>query len=162
MRNPICALLLATLPLAACAQSEPLPTSASQAEPVAEGVPDTLAGEYRVAGIDGEEVSGGIGIALTITDNQIWFEPRCAGFSWTYSYADGDLTTDRPEKARSDQRTADGMIVARRIRPTCRIAVHPEQQRLANALDGVTEARRTPSNAIELVGEGHSVTLFSQ
>jgi hypothetical protein len=48
------------------------------------------------------------------------------------------------------------------MRPTCRIAVHPEQRRLADALDGVIEARRTPSNGIELRGEEHSVLLYTQ
>jgi hypothetical protein len=149
--------MLAALGLAACMPSEPLSGSASGAA-VSEAAPEALAGQYRVAGIDGEEVSGGIGIALTITDAMIWFEPRCAGFSWTYSYADGALATDRPEKPRSD----DAPYVAQRMRPTCRIAVHPEQRRLADALDGVIEARRTPSNGIELRGEEHSVLLYTQ
>lgn len=162
MRNALCVLLLVSLPLSACAPTEPpsgsLPEADTLAEPGAEAAPGALAGEYRVAAIDGSEVSGGIGIALTVTDRLIWFEPRCAGFSWTYSYADGALTTDRPEKARS----AEGPYVARITRPTCRIAVHPEQRRLAEALDGVSEVRKTPSNGIELSGEEHSVLLFTQ
>lgn len=120
--------------------------------------PVSLAGEYRVAGIDGSEVGGNIGIALSITDKTIWFEPRCAGFSWTYTYSDGVLATDRPQKPRK----TDGGLVAGVPAPTCRIAVHPEQQRLATALDTVTRAERTPSNGIELTGGGHSVTLYSQ
>lgn len=118
----------------------------------------SLAGEYRVAGIDGTEVGGGIGIALTVTDKLIWFDPRCAGFNWTYTFADGKLATDRPQKPRP----AGGPYVAGPMVPVCKIGVHPEQQRLANALDAVTEARRTPSNGIELTGGGHSVTLYSQ
>lgn len=116
----------------------------------------TLKGEYRVAGIDGDEVRSGI--ALTIEDRMIAFDPRCAGFTWTYTYADGELTTDRPEKPR----TAGGPFVARPMRPTCRIAVQPEQRSLANALDAVTKAVRTPSNGIELSGGGHSVLLYTQ
>ena len=117
-----------------------------------------LTGEYRVAGIDGTEVGGGIGIALTVTDKLIWFDPRCAGFNWTYTFADGKLTTDRPQKPRPAGAPYTATISA----PVCKIGVHPEQQRLATALDAVTKAERTPSNGIELTGGGHSVTLYSQ
>ena len=120
--------------------------------------PVSLAGEYRVAGIDGSEVGGGIGLALSVTDTLIWFDPRCAGFNWTYTYSGGRLMTDRPQKPRPP----GGPLVAGPGAATCRIAVHPEQQRLATALDAVTNAVRTPSNGIELTGGGHSVTLYSQ
>ncbi|MEE4200974.1 hypothetical protein [Erythrobacter sp.] len=117
-----------------------------------------LPGEYRVAGIDGAEVSGGIGIALTITDQLIRFDPTCAGFSWTYTYEAGALRTDRPEKPREPGAPYTASIK----RPTCRIAVHPEQRRLAAALDAVSEVARTEDNALVLSGGGHSVTLFTQ
>lgn len=118
----------------------------------------TLAGEYRVAAIDGTEIGDGIGLALTVTDKLIWFDPRCAGFNWTYTYTDGRLITDRPLKPRPP----GGPLVARPNVPVCRIGVHPEQQRLATAIDAVTEAWRTPTGGIELNGGGHSVTLYSQ
>ncbi|MFU7527345.1 hypothetical protein ACM64M_02320 [Qipengyuania sp. ASV99] len=150
------ALLLGSLPLAACqpadALSGALPTAASWP------IPATLTGEYRVAAIDGQEVGGGIGIALTVTDSMIWFDPRCAGFSWTYAYSGGALTMERPERSRFE----GGPYVASRMRPTCRIAVHPEQQRLAAALDAAARAQKVPSNGIELSGGGHSVTLYAQ
>lgn len=156
MRHILASLAFVSLPLiSACQQADALAGAAPvQAAPA----PVSLAGEYRVAAIDGSEVGGGIGIALTVTERQIWFDPRCAGFSWSYSYADGALTTERPEKPNAD----DGSLVARPVRPVCRIAVHPEQQRLAEALDAVTTATTTPSNALELSGPGHSVTLFTQ
>lgn len=118
----------------------------------------SLAGEYRVAGIDGTEVGGGIGLALSVTDTLMWFDPRCAGFNWTYTFKDGALHTDRPQKPRPP----GGPLVAGPGRHVCAIAVHPEQVRLAKALDAVTAARRTPSNGIELTGGGHSVSLYSQ
>ncbi|WP_252259084.1 hypothetical protein [Erythrobacter aurantius] len=154
----ILALLPVPLLLVACYQAEPLAGNVPDPDSLPDPVPAALTGEYRVAAIDGEEVGGGIGIALSVTDGMMWFDPRCAGFSWTYTYADGVLTTDRPEKPRS----GEGPFVARPMRPTCRIAVHPEQQRLATALDAVTNAWKTPSNGVELNGGGHSVTLFSQ
>jgi len=156
--------LLAGLALSACQTpgKEMVPGNAEPASPGAQdpspAAPKALVGEYRVAGIDGSEVGGGIGIGLTITDRQISFEPRCAGFVWTYSYAGGVLATDRPQKPRG----AGEAMAATRAAPVCRIAVHPEQARLARALDSVTAARRTPTNGIELTGSGHSVTLYSQ
>ncbi|WP_374406756.1 hypothetical protein [Pelagerythrobacter sp.] len=142
MRTILAALSLATL--AACQTASGDTAPETEAPDTAEA-PASLVGEYRVAGIDGTEVGGQIGIALSIEDERIHFEPRCAGFDWTYTYDGGALATDRPAN-----------------RPTCRIAVHPEQQRLATALDAVTTARRTPSNGVELSGGGHGVTLFSQ
>lgn len=161
------ALIGAAAMLAACQPAEPPVTSAESMPPApptqAKGdAPDmelvSLVGEYRVADIDGSEIGGGIGLALTVTDKLIWFDPRCAGFNWTYTLVYGRLTTDRPQKPRP----AGAPYVAGPGAATCRIAVHPEQQRLATALDAVTHARRTASNGIELTGGGHSVTLYSQ
>lgn len=155
-------MLAASAALAACQQADEVaapatpasdsgavatPTGAPDGDPPAPAVnaPASLVGEYRVAGIDGTEVGGQIGIALSITEGNIFYDPRCAGLEWTYTYGNGALTTERPADA-----------------PVCEIAVHPEKQRLAVALDAVTRAERTPSNGIELTGGGHSVTLFSQ
>lgn len=155
-------MLAASAALAACQQADEVaapatPASDSGAVVTPTGAPDgdapapamnapaSLVGEYRVAGIDGTEVGGQIGIALSITDGNIFYDPRCAGLEWTYTYGNGALTMERPADA-----------------PVCEIAVHPEKQRLAAALDAVTRAERTPSNGIELTGGGHSVTLFSQ
>ena len=138
-------------------------TSASSSEDVsadnepapAAETPASLVGEYRVAGIDGTEVGGGIGIGLSITESEIYYEPRCAGFDWSYTYGDGELSTERPG-------TPGPRLTAGPQAPVCEVAVHPEKQRLATALDAVTRAERTPSNGIELSGGGHSVTLYSQ
>lgn len=161
------ALIGAAAMLAACQPAQPPVTSAESVTPPTSGqakgdAPDmaltSLVGEYRVAGIDGTEVGGGIGLALTVTDTLIWFDPRCAGFNWTYTFAQGRLTTDRPQKPRP----AGAPYTAGPMAPVCKIGVHPEQQRLATALDAVIDARRTPSNGIELSGGGHSLTLYSQ
>lgn len=151
-----CTLLVCAVPLASCQSTVSPAGKQPTADASSDAAPTTLTGEYRVAGIDGQEVSSGI--ALTVTATVIGFDPRCAGFTWTYTYGDGVLTTNRPEKPRS----ADGPDVARPMRPVCRIAVHPEQRSLANALDAVTKAARTPSNGIELSGAGRSVLLYTQ
>lgn len=146
------------LALAACQPPAPSEPATAAAQAAQNPAPEALAGEYRVAGIDGREVGGGIGIALSITPREIAFEPRCAGFAWTYAYNGGILATDRPQKPRA---SGEALTAGPPV-PVCRIAIHPEQARLAAALDAVTAARRTPSNGIELTGGGHSVTLYSQ
>lgn len=137
--------------------SAPPPSSDVPAgdEPASAEAPASLVGEYRVAGIDGTEVGGGIGIGLSVTEGEIYYEPRCAGFNWRYTYERRELSTDRPGKP-------GPRLTAGPRPPVCAVAVHPEQRRLAAALDAVTRAERTPSNGIELSGGGHSVTLYSQ
>jgi len=148
-----CLALFAVAVLGACQPAAEEPSAPTPSRP--NRAPASLVGEYRIAGIDGTEVGGGIGIGLSITDNEIYFEPRCAGFDWSYTYQRGELATDRPGKH-------SPRLTAGPPQPVCAIAVHPEQRRLATALDAVTRAERTPSNGIELTGGGHSVTLFSQ
>lgn len=129
-------------------------STAGQAEPAADpdpAAPPSLEGEYRVAGIDGEPLNADFGIALTITADRISYAPVCAGHLWNYTYEGGILHTER-----ATERQPDGTVVV------CAIAVAPEQRQLGEALDAVTTARRTPSNALELSGEGRSVTLYSQ
>lgn len=151
------ALMLAAALVAGC-QANTLGGPPLPPDEQAMAAPQALAGEYRVAAIDGAEIGGGIGLALTVTDKLIWFDPRCAGFNWTYTYTDGRFTTDRPQKPR----LPGGPLVAGPNVPVCKIGIHPEQQRLAIALDAVTMAWRTPTGGIELAGGGHSVTLYSQ
>lgn len=144
------ALALAALLAGACRQEPPaLPQAGSgSSSPVVSApseAPASLIGEWRVAGIDGQPVDAPIGIALSIGTQEIGFDPRCAGFAWDYNYSAGTLETIR-----------------RNPTAICTIGYDPVLDRLADALDGVTTARRTPANAIELSGGGHSVTLFSQ
>lgn len=113
--------------------------------------PDTLIGEYRVAGIDGEELNADFGIALSIDEGHVSFEPTCAGFVWSYAYRDGALEIERRQEK-----------IAHPPPPVCAIAIHPLQRQLGEALEAVNRAGRTPANGIELSGNGRSVLLFSQ
>jgi hypothetical protein len=147
------ALLLFAL-LAACgpAAEQPVPTStpsttASPALPA----PESLVGEYRVAGIDGEELNASFGIALSITEGNVSFEPTCAGFVWTYAYRDGVVDIERRQEK-----------IGHPPPPVCTVAIHPLQRELGEALDAVNRAGRTPANGIELSGNGRSVLLFTQ
>lgn len=144
------ALALAALLVGACEQERPVPPPAATPTPAPSATPHadapaSLVGEWRVAGIDGQPVDAPIGIALSIDTQEIGFDPRCAGFTWDYNYSAGTLETIR-----------------RNPTAICAIGYDPVLDRLAEALDGATTARRSPANAIELSGGGHSVTLFSQ
>lgn len=144
------ALALTALLVGACGQEPAVPpaTGSSAPAPAATAsreAPASLVGEWRVAGIDGQPVDAPIGIALSIDAQEIGFDPRCAGFTWDYRYSAGVLETMR-----------------RHPTAICAIGYDPVLDRLADALDSATTARRTPANAIELSGGGRSVTLFSQ
>jgi hypothetical protein len=150
------ALSVATM-LAACGQpaeqaaeqSRADPRSSETAAPLA--APESLIGEYRVAGIDGRSLDAPFGIALSITDGQVSFEPACAAFVWSYAYLKGSVDIERRQEKRNHPPP-----------PVCPEPVAPQLDRLATALDAVDRARRTPENGIELSGNGRSVLLFSQ
>jgi hypothetical protein len=140
--------------LAACGQPAeqpvPTPTPSATASP-ALPAPESLVGEYRVAGIDGEELNASFGIALSIDEGKVSFEPTCAGFVWTYAYRGGALDLERRQEK-----------IGHPPPPVCAVAIHPLQRQLGEALDAVDRAGRTPANGIELSGNGRSVLLFTQ
>jgi hypothetical protein len=140
------AVLLLAGALAACQQAgeAPAPEPSSSA-------PESLIGEYRVAGIDGAELTGPAGIALTIDQGHVSYQPTCAGYVWSYAYRAGALDIERRQEKLHHPPP-----------PVCAIAVPPELDRLAAALEAANLARVTPANGIELSGGGRSVLLFSQ
>lgn len=143
--------LFAAVLLAACGQSaeQPQPTATPTETATPLPAPESLVGEYRVAGIDGEPLDAPFGVALSISEDRISYEPACAGFAWNYTYADGALSL------------SGGLDAAAAATP-CAEPVHPALVQLASALTAAEKVRRTPENAIELSGKGRSVVLFSQ
>ena len=109
---------------------------------------DGLIGEYRVAGIGGEQIDAPVGLSLSIANTRIIFPAHCGGYAWDYTLEAGALST----------------VLVMSPDPNCqtRAPVHPAVYELVAALDAVTGAERTPQNAIRLSGGGRSVTLFSQ
>jgi hypothetical protein len=168
-------LLALTLAVAACGgvpDNAPEPERAPAAEAVGQPAPvgedavvppgsrpltavGDLIGEYRVAGIDGTEVHGDVGLAVSIDGPRLSYEPNCAGFVWDIRQGGGLLRFERA-KGYGPERQPDGSFMA------CAVAVSPEQRRLAEAVDAARRAWRTPSNGILLEGGGRSVLLFSQ
>ena len=113
----------------------------------------TLAGHWRVAGIDGKPFDESYGLAISADDSTIWWAPRCAGYERFYA-----LDGTRAHFAPADgQFHKDGSP-----RIVCQIGIPSRLPDVFRALDSADRAVRTPANAVEISGGGHSLTLFSQ
>ncbi|QZH74043.1 MAG: hypothetical protein JY451_09770 [Erythrobacter sp.] len=141
------------------AEPTPAPAPTAVASPVeAEESPavpvDTLAGEWRVAGIDGAEFNEAYGLALSASEDEIWWEPRCAGMVRSYAI-DGLEFSASPLAAEAPAPDSPPP-------PVCAIAVPPRLADVARALDQAEQIARTPSNGILISGGRHDLLLFSQ
>ena len=148
---PLClaAALLTSCQPAPADPSAPADTATavtSEGEPQAPSIPapQTLVGEYRVAGADGQPIDLGWAMTVRIDGERIALTSQCLTPEWTYSYSGGVLETTPIPK------------------PVCERAYAQVEQAAMAALDEATDARRTPENALVLEGEGGSITLFSQ
>ena len=130
-----------------CSRPGPAVGPASTTTAVA---PATLAGAWRVAGIDGREFNEPYGLALSADARKIWWEPVCAGFVRGYRIDGTRITAGR------DPDRPLGPV------PLCTIAPPPRLVEVMRALDAADTIRRTPNNGVELSGRGHSLLLFSQ
>jgi hypothetical protein len=113
----------------------------------------SLAGAWRVAGIDGVGLDEPVGLALTADEQQLWWEPRCAGAARAYRI-DGSrisfTSTQGPRPAGAP------------TPPVCAIGLPPRLGDIMRALDDATSVTRTESNGVLIAGPRHSVTLYSQ
>ena len=116
---------------------------------------ESLAGEWRVAGIDGEPFDEPYGLALSADGEEIWWEPRCANAAWSYRLDGLELVTGEGEPTAPVTPGAPPPPVCT-VNPPARLAD------VARALDSAERVGRTPSNGILLEGGGHSLTLYSQ
>ncbi|MGX7951512.1 hypothetical protein ACWPM1_02995 [Tsuneonella sp. HG249] len=160
--------LAAILTLAACQQSvvgpeptaTPTPVAAASTGPAPSPSPSpttgsisSLAGAWRVAGIDGKDFNEPYGLALGGSDRELWWEPRCAGVARSYTIDGG--------------RIAFGPYIgAPRLGemppPVCAIGLHPRLTEVTRALDAATTVERTPANGVLISGGGRSLLLFAQ
>lgn len=116
-----------------------------------------LAGEWRVAGIDGKEFNEPYGLALSADDKEIWWEPRCAGVGRSYTINGnavrfGWATSRGPEPLPGPENAP----------PVCAIGLPGRLADVIRSLDSAGTITRTPSNGVEIAGGGHSLLLFSQ
>ncbi|RPF71200.1 hypothetical protein [Aurantiacibacter spongiae] len=103
-----------------------------------------IAGEYRVAGVDGAEVDLPHAITLSIDDATIRFVSDCVTGTWRYAF-EGDLLATRGVSEEA-----------------CERAPYPAEEGLQAAFDAGGSFVRTPANALLFTGGRHTVTLFSQ
>lgn len=132
---------------AATPPAGPAPTAtAPDAAPAPDIVasPESLAGEYRVAGVDGADIDLPHGISAVIGPDRIDLTSDCIRLAWSYRFEEGVLATERVPV------------------PSCRRALLPQEEAIAAAFDAAGVVRRTPANGMEFSGGEHSVTLFSQ
>ena len=115
----------------------------------------TLAGEWRVAGIDGEPLDEPYGLALSANEEEIWWEPRCANFAFGYRIEGLRLKTGA---ARPPVPVASGAPPP----PVCTIGIPPRLDEVSRALQLADTIGRTNSNGVLIEGGGHSLTLYSQ
>lgn len=148
-------ILLIPLLLAACSPPVAPPPPAAQVPPAGLAAVTTLAGEWKVAAIDGEDFNEPHGIALSADDREIWWAPRCAGLVRSYAIRGAQL---RIGPALGAHRPRPGEPPP----PVCAIGLPPRINEVSRAIDSATTVRRTPANGIELSGGGHSLLLFSQ
>ncbi len=130
-------------PTATAPTGTPTPTPTATGTQVA-----TLAGEWRVAGIDGADFNEEYGIALSATGDIIRFNPSCAGPNRRY---DIDGYRFRAWVSEKDKQKA-----------ICEIGLPEGLIRMWRAIDAADRIERTASNGVHLSGGGHSVLLFSQ
>lgn len=151
-RSPLLVLVAAVL--AACGQPDQSPATRPAPPPEAP-VPAavelsaqvvSLAGAWRVAGIDGRSFDEPVGLSLTGDEQQLWWEPRCAGVARAYRIDGGRITFASTQPPG----------------PVCEIGQPPRLDEVVRALDGAVSISRTPNNGILISGPDHSALLFSQ
>lgn len=126
-----------------------------QPAPAIEAV-DSLAGEWRVAGIDGIPLDEPYGIALSASGHEIWWRPRCAGVVRGYAI-DGLRFAAGPARS-----AASPPVQGVPAPVVCAIGPPPRLTDVSRALDAATRIERTPQNGVLLSGGEHSLLLFSQ
>ena len=118
------------------------PTPASSAAQAAQAV--EIAGEYRIAGVNGRDINQPYGITASIGADRIHITADCLNFAWSYRQQGSVIATKRVavEGCGRGPTAAEEAIVA--------------------AFDAAASVVRTPANALEFRAPGHTVTLFSQ
>jgi hypothetical protein len=119
---------------------------------------ETLAGEWRVAGIDGAALDEPVGIALSADDSEIWWEPRCAGAIVAYRIVNERfIQVEYPEPSPRPPGAEPAPPP-----PVCAVAVPRSLDEAMTAIRAADRIERTRSNGVLLSGGGRSITLFSQ
>jgi len=103
-----------------------------------------LVGEYRVAGVDDASLDLPYGVSASVYADRIHVVADCLNFGWEYSFEGAALVTERVAVE------------------SCGRGLTPQEAALVAVFDAANEVSRNRANGIDLRGEGHLVTLFSQ
>lgn len=142
--------VLAALVLFACS---PAPADDDPAEPQtpvatsSEAPAVDLAGDWRVAGIDGAALEAPYGIALVADETNIWWQPECALQYREYSISGSRFTAPTRSNANLE---------------VCDIGYPLELEQVWSALEAADTIERTPENGVLIHGNERSLLLFSQ
>jgi len=118
--------------------------------------PDTLVGEWRLAGVDEEPLEAQIGVAISIGEDRISFD-NCQLIGWRYTYDRPAMTTRRLSVV--GDTVGPGGVPA----PLpCAMMLPPQIDAMVAAIDVAAQAEKTPENGVRLSGRGRSVLLFRQ
>lgn len=145
-------LVMTITALAACGQPAELNGGGIHSDDVGGDV-RSLAGEWRVAAIDGHSLDLPVGLALSGDDARLWWEPQCAGIIRRYQIKGRSVSFSRPDAPASSEGSP---------KLVCSIGLHPRLGDVTRALDEANEVSRTSSNGVLISGPSHSVTLFAQ
>ena len=156
-------ILLATLLLAGCTPprdeagpaSRPVPADPPPPATSAPPALASLAGEWRVAAIDDRSLDEPVGLALSASDAEIWWDPRCAGMARSYRIA-GNAFAAGPPLGTVPRKPGDATP------PVCAIGLPPRLGEAFAAIDAARHIARTPANGVRLSGGGRSLLLFGQ
>lgn len=129
------------------------PAAAPADKPPAPAAVTTLAGEWRVAAIDGKEFNESYGLALSGSDRELWWHPRCAGMARSYRIEGRTITFGPRLDAPAPSATPP---------PVCAIGLPAPLADVMRSLDAAKTVVRTPANGVLIAGGGRSVLLFSQ
>ena len=99
-----------------------------------------LAGEYRVAGVDGQGIDLPYGISASISGDRIHVTADCVNMAWSYRFENGALATERVPVE------------------SCARGLTREEQAIAEAFDTATAVVLNRANGFEFTGDGSSVT----
>ena len=121
----------------------------------------SLAGEWRVAGIDGREFNESYGLALSADESELWWEPRCAGVAVEYRIEGTRFSARRPAVA-PPPAAGSAEPPAAPAPAVCAIGLPERLEEVMAAIRAADRIERTQANGVLISGNGRSVTLFGQ
>ena len=131
-------------PSPAVARSLPSPAATATDAPVAVAPAFAIPGEYRIAGVNGQDINQPYAITASISGDRIHVTADCINLGWSYTMQGAAIGTKRV--------AVEG----------CGRGLTRAEEAVVAAFDAAKTVARTPSNAIEFRAPGHTVTLFSQ